>query len=146
VGLIDSLPKGPVGIDTAIVIYLVERHELYLPVLRPLFEAADAGERELVTSAITLLEVLVVPYRAGDVVLAARYEDLLTRSRGLHFVEIDRAVLRAAAQLRGMHGVRTPDAIQIAAALARGCESFLTNDRRLSSLPNLPVVQLRDHL
>jgi predicted nucleic acid-binding protein len=144
--LIESLPKGPVGIDTAIVIYLVERHERYLPVLRPLFEAADAGEREFVTSALTLLEVLVVPYRAGDVVLAARYEDLLTRSRGLHFVEIDRAVLRAAAQLRGMHGVRTPDAIQIAAALARGCESFLTNDRRLSSLPNLPVVQLRDHL
>jgi predicted nucleic acid-binding protein len=146
VGLIESLPEGPVGVDTAIVIYLVERHELYLPVLRPLFEAADAGERQLVTSAITLLEVLVVPYRAGDTALAARYEDLLTRSRGLDLVEIDRTILRAAAQLRGVHGARTPDAIQVAAALARRCQSFLTNDRRLPSLPNLLVVQLRDHL
>jgi predicted nucleic acid-binding protein len=146
VGLIESLPEGAVAIDTAIVIYLVERHERYLPVIRPLFEAADEGKLSLVTSGITLLEVLVVPYRAGDLALATRYEALLTRSRGLELIEIDRAVLRAAAQLRGVHGARTPDAIQMAAALTRRCGSFLTNDRRLPDLPNLTLVQLRDHL
>jgi hypothetical protein len=35
-----------------------------------------------VTSALTLLEVLVALYRAGDGVLAEHYEALLTRSRG----------------------------------------------------------------
>jgi len=32
----------------------------------PLFAAADRGEFSIVTSAVTLMEVLVVPYRAGD--------------------------------------------------------------------------------
>jgi predicted nucleic acid-binding protein len=144
VGLIASLPEGPVAIDTAIVIYLMERNERYLPVVRPLFDAADRGGLELVTSAVTLLEVLVVPYRAGDADLAARYEALLTRSRGLTMVDLDRPLLRAAAQLRAVHGVRTPDALQLAAALTRRCGCFLTNDRRMPELPTLPVVQLRE--
>src|SRR5437016_4924752 len=46
-------------------------------------------------SALTLLEVLVIPYRSGDHLLAGRYEALLTRSRGVHVVEISRDHLRA---------------------------------------------------
>lgn len=45
----------------------------------------------IVTSAVTLLEVLVVPYRAGNLALATRYEEILTRSRGVVLREIDRA-------------------------------------------------------
>jgi hypothetical protein len=40
---------------------------------------------------LTLLEVLVVPYRAGNRLLAERYEALLTRSRGIRLVDICRA-------------------------------------------------------
>jgi predicted nucleic acid-binding protein len=137
---------SPVAIDTAIVIYFIERHERYVDVVRPLFEAADRGELELVTSGVTLLEVLVAPYRAGDAGLAERYEALLTRSRGLTMVDLGRPVVRAAAQLRAIHRLRTPDALQIAAALSRGCSSFLTNDRRLPSLPTLGVHQLAEFM
>jgi predicted nucleic acid-binding protein len=140
------LPGGPVAIDTAIVIYFAERNDRYIEVVRPIFEAADRGEVRLVTSAITLLEVLVVPYRAGDVVLARRYEELLSRSRGLTLVDVGRPVLRAAAHLRAVHGVRTPGAIQLAAGLTERCGCFLTNDRSLPDLPTLPVLQLADHL
>lgn len=143
--LIDELPNGSrVAIDTAPVIYFVERHPRFLQVVRPLFEAADAGRIELVTSAVTLLEVLVVPYRAGDADLARRYEALLTRGRGLTLVELGRPILRAAAQLRAVHATPTPDALQLAAALSGRCCAFVTNDRRLPSLPNLAVLQLRD--
>ena len=96
------------------------------------------------TSAITLIEVLVVPYRAGNLPLADRYEALLTRSRGLQLVEIDRAQLRSAAQLRALYQLRTPDALQLAAALTSQCAVFLTNDRRMPRLPNLRVLQLND--
>jgi predicted nucleic acid-binding protein len=144
VGLIDELPAGAVAVDTAIFIYLIEGHPRYLPAILPLFEAADRGDVELVTSAVTLLEVLVVPYREGDLALAERYEALLTRSRGVLLVELERNLIRAAAQLRAVHGVRTPDALQLAAGLTARCGSFLTNDRRIPSFPGLPVVQLDD--
>ena len=143
-GLIEAIGVGPVGLDTAILIYLIEEHERYLPAVEPVFAAIDAGELEAVTSGLTLLEVLVVPYRAGNVRLAERYEDLLTRSRGMRMLDIDRDVLRAAAQLRAVTGIKTPDSIQLAAALVADCPVFLTNDRALPEIPGLRVLQLSD--
>ena len=91
------------------MIYFIEEHPKFLPMILPLFRDADQGRRQLVTSAITLLEVLVVPFRAGDRILADRYEALLTRSRGVRLVDVTRDQLRAAAQLRAASGIRTPD-------------------------------------
>jgi len=51
-----------------------------------------------------LLELLVVPYRAGDRALADRHEALLTRSRGIRLIDITREQLRAAAVTKGMLG------------------------------------------
>lgn len=103
---------GPVAIDTAVFIYLIEEHPLYLPLVEPLFTAIDAGRLRAVTSSLTLLEVLVVPLRAGDALLAARYEAALTHTRGLRLLEIDRHALRAAAALRAAYPrLRTPDAL-----------------------------------
>jgi predicted nucleic acid-binding protein len=146
VGLSEDLGRGRIGIDTAVFIYFIEEDCRFLPLVEPLFAEADAGGRELVTSALTLLEVLVVPMRAGDEELANRYEQLLTRSRGLRLVELSREQLRAAAQLRARTGIKTPDALQLVAAVTSGCTSFVTNDRRLPSIPGTRVVQLSDYL
>lgn len=138
--------RGAVGIDTAVFIYFIEEQPKFLPLIEPLFKQADEGRRELITSALTLLEVLVVPYRAGNRLLADRYEALLTRSRGIRFVDLTREQLRAAAQLRAVTGVKTPDALQLVAALTAGCTTFLTNDRRLPAIPGLRVLQLASYL
>lgn len=141
-GLIDELGPGPVALDTAIFIYFIEEHPQFLPQVLPLFEAADAGRRELVTSGLTLLEVLVVPYRRRHLAVAERYEVLLTRSRGVRLVELSRDQLRAAAQLRAASGAKTPDALQIVAAISAGCRTFVTNDRRMPQISGLRVIQL----
>ena len=143
--LIDDLGAGPVGIDTAIIIYLIEENQRFSPVIAPLFEAADAGELELVVSALTLLEVLVVPYRAGNIALAERYEAVLTRSRGVRMIDLTREHMRLAAQLRAASSVATPDALQLATCLASRCSAFVTDDRRLPSIPGLRIIQLRDY-
>lgn len=142
--MIEGLGAGPIGLDTAPFIYFMERHPTYAPLLRQLFVAADTGSVELVTSEVTLLEVLVAPYRAGALALADRYEALLTRGRGVRMVPLARPILRAAAQLRARYGIRAPDALQLAAALGAGCSAFVTNDRRLPDLPGLKVVQLAE--
>lgn len=133
------------GLDSAIFIYFMEEHPRYLPVVEPVFQAIDEGRLEAVTSAVTLLETLVVPYRAGDSSLADRYEALLRRSRGLRLIEIDLPLLRAAALLRATVGGRAPDALQIASALSAGCKVVLTNDRRMRSPGGIDVLQLEDY-
>lgn len=55
-----------------VFIYFIEEEPRFLPHILPLFEEADRGSRVLVTSALTLLEVPVVPYRAGYRQLAER--------------------------------------------------------------------------
>src|SRR3981081_1828560 len=126
-GLMADLGRGPVGVDTAIFIYFIEERPQFLPLAEPLFREADEGRRELITSALTLLEVLVVPYRSGDHLLAGRYEALLTRSRGVRVGDISRDHLRAAAELRAATGVKTPDSLQVVAALAARLTRLLPN-------------------
>jgi len=88
VGLTDDLGPGPLGLDTAIFVYYIEEHPRYLSLVEPVFEGIDRGRWRAVTSGVTLLETLVVPYRIGDDALADRYEALLTRSRGLTLVDL----------------------------------------------------------
>jgi predicted nucleic acid-binding protein len=146
-GLREDIGPGPTALDTALFIYYIEENEVFLPLVAPIFEDVAAGRREVVTSSLTLLEVLVVPYRAGNLALAERYEACLSRSRGVRLVDIGRSQLRIAAQLRAIHpSVRTPDALQLAAALATGCSTFVTNDRDLPALAGLGVVKLRSYL
>lgn len=144
-GLMDDLGRGPVAVDTVVFIYFIEEHPRFLPLLEPLFKEVAAGRREMITSALTLLEVLVVPYRSGDHLLAEQYEALLTRSRGVRVVEISRDHLRTAAKLRAATGIRTPDSLQLAAAMIAGCNVFLTNDRDLPSFPELRTLQLSSY-
>jgi hypothetical protein len=96
VGLIEDLGRGPVTLDTAVFMYFMEEHPRFLPVVESVFAAVEGARLQAVTSAVTLLETLVLPYRSGDADLAERYEALLTRSRGIRFVDLDRALLRPA--------------------------------------------------
>lgn len=145
-GLIEDLKPGPVALDTQVFIYFIEEDEQYLPLVKPLFEAIDRNALIGATSGLTLMEVLVVPYRIGNFSLADRYEALLTRSRGLRFIDIDRPLLKAAARLRAAFRLKPPDAIQVAAAMVAHCQAFVTNDKRIPAMPGLKVVQLENYL
>ena len=141
-GLIERIGPGPVAVDTAIFVHFIEEHPVYLPEVEPLFQEAAAGRRELVTSSLTLLELLVVPYRNGNRRLAAQYEAVLTQGRGIKMVDVSIEHIRIAAQLRASTKVATPDALQLAAALDQRCGVFLTNDRRVPDITGLRVVKL----
>lgn len=145
-GLLTAIGDGPIGLDSAIFIYFIERNPLYHPIVRPLFQALSEGRFLGVTSGLTLMETLVVPLRVGNTVVAHQYERFLTRSGNLHLVPLDFDLLRAAAHVRATTRLKTPDAIQVASALSVGCPTFLTNDGRIPSLPGLRVLQLEDYI
>ncbi len=145
-GLLSDLGSGPIALDTSIFIYFIEEHPVYLPLVEPIFEAMDRGEFEAVTSSLTLLEVLVIPFRFANMALIDRYETLLTKSQGLRLVDLDRDFLRSVAQVRAATRAKAPDAMQLAAAMAAGCPVFLTNDDRIPNVPGLQILRLEDYL
>lgn len=131
-----------VGLDTAPLIYFIEENPTYLETIRPFFVAMDRGEFRVVTSTVTLLEVLVHPFRRGEKELAQQYRDILLGAEGLITISLSQDITEVAARLRASHNIRTPDAIQMATALRAGASHFLTNDVRLPSLPELKVLVL----
>lgn len=143
-----TLPSGgAVYVETPAVIYTVEPHPAYAPLLRPLWEAAQAQSIQIITSELTLLEALVHPLRRQDVVLQAAYERLLLSTQEVKLLPLTQDVLCEAARLRAViPGLRTPDALHAATALLAGCALFLTNDNGFRRVPGLPLVILDDVL
>jgi predicted nucleic acid-binding protein len=127
-----------IGLDTAPLIYFIEENPTYIEKVRVFFEAMERGNFLVVTSTVTLLEVLVHPLRGNNIELAAEYRDILLNSR-LMMLEVSSDIAEQAARLRAIHHIRTPDAIQIRAALQAGATHFFTNDIRL---PNIPSIQI----
>ena len=143
--LIKKLTRsGIAGIDTSIFIYHLEAHEKYAALTQKIFSSLESGKWQGVASTITLMEINVHPWRLGREDVARKYEALLMNFPHLNIINIDRDIARIAAQLRARFEVRPPDALQVAASLLNEAHSFLTNDRRLSSLQTIIDIILLD--
>jgi len=132
--------------DTAPIIYFIEKNPKYLGVLKPVFLEIDSGRIEAITSTITLLEVLVHPFRTKNDILAEKYRDILLYSGGLTTFEIFHEVSEMSSKLRAKYSIRTPDAIQIAVGLLYRASKFLTNDSALKKVSDIDVLVLDDFL
>ena len=145
-GLVDELRGLRICIDTAPFIYFIEKNPKYLSMLRPFFAEINAGEIDALTSTITLLEVLVLPFKTKNESLAEKYRDILLYAEGLTTFEIFHEVSELSSKLRAKYSIRTPDAIQIAVGIIYGADAFLTNDSSLKKVNDIRVVILEDFL
>ena len=116
--------------DTNLFVYLIEDRGERAEQVVALREWMIERDDELMTSALTLGEVLVKPMESGDEALMRRYEHAIgTVATVLPFD--DRAAPRFA-EIRRDRSIRAPDAIQLACASAASLDLFVTNDDRLS--------------
>jgi len=117
--------------DTNLFIYLFEDYgELSMKVKSLRRKMLERGD-QLLTSALTLGELLVKPTEKGAVDLCKSYEDALARSAVL--IPFDAKAAVHYARLRCDRSLRAPDAIQLACAGAARVDLFFTNDDRLQS-------------
>jgi len=145
VGTLILPASGLVYVDANCVIYTVEKHPVYGPLLQPLWRAAQAKTLEVVSSELVLLETLVGPIKNGNTSLQTTYEQAL-QGTDMQMIPITQPVLREAASLRATTKLRTPDAIHAATALHAGCVLFVTNDVGYRSVSYLNLVILDDLL
>jgi predicted nucleic acid-binding protein len=118
--------------DTNIFIYFFEDRGTQGGTARNLRERMlDRGD-QLITSAMTVGEILVKPRENRDLELCQRYEESITATSLILSFDLNAA--RRYSMLRLDRTLRAPDAIQLACAAAVGVDLFITNDNRLSNL------------
>jgi predicted nucleic acid-binding protein len=143
-GWVEDLRGKTVGLDTAPLIFYIEDHPTYGDLLAPFFEAVRSGEIRIVTSTVTLLEVLVHPLKHGDESLAHEYNDILLSSPHIVTIPVTPATAQTAAELRAHRKLKTPDAIRLATAINHRADAFLTGDRDFGDFDLLRTIRVRE--
>lgn len=135
-----------VGIDTAVFIYQVEENPQYVGLTERIFAWLEGPNAHGVTSTITMLELLVHPYRDSDSEQADNFYALLSTYPHLEWLPLTLTLADRAAHLRADHNLRTPDAIQAATALVEKATGFISNDYAFRKIEELDVLILDELL
>jgi predicted nucleic acid-binding protein len=128
-------------LDANALIALVEGRN---SALATLVSSARAGRVRVISSMLTLAEVLVGPLRSGDDGLAASYERFFGEASFLMAEPVTTEILLRAARIRAATSNRLADAIHVATAESAGCAHFLSADRRLRVFPPMVLVDFDD--
>ena len=84
------------------------------------------------------------PVRIGDDTMGERFADAIRSIENLHVVPVSLEIAVEAELVGGRTSLTLADAIHLATARVAGASAFVTNDRRLRSMPMLDVIQLAD--
>ncbi len=123
--------------DTNVFVYLFEDYEPFSSMVEATWRRMIQRRDQLITSAMTLGELLVKPSKLGQASLVQEY-DRIIRSRA-QVLNFDASVAWRYASLRATHTLRNADAIQLACASHFGVDLFITNNKQLHKL-NVPGI------
>ncbi len=141
-----GLPTGHerIGLDTNVFIYFLEDHPRYGAWCASLFDRIERGHNPAVTSTVTLLELLVQPYRDQKQELAQKIFALAGTYPTLEWVPMSIDIVDRAAELRARYRLSTPDAIQLATAIGSQAACFYGNDRSLRRVKDIECFIVDD--
>ncbi len=148
--LTDVLPEGAsVLIDTSVVLAYLTGTESTSALAVELFDRCLAtGRNAGAVSAVTVMELLVRPIRAGPSAVAT-VEGFLRHFADLRILPVDYANAREAARIRAIAGFSAPDALIVAGLVTGHIDVLVTNDaswpaRLQVALPGASICVLRD--
>lgn len=135
------LRRHPViGLDSNLLIYLIEEHPEYHRLAVKIFGSIETGRNTGVCSTLSLLEVLVQPYRESNDELVNQFYALLTTYPHLQWIELSIGIADLGAQLRAKYQLKTPDAILAATSIEAGATGFIGNDSQLKRISELDIL------
>lgn len=109
-----------------------------------MFELIERGQNAAVTSTVTLLELLVQPYRDQKDELAPKIFALTSTYPKIEWVPVTMNLADRAAELRAHYRLSTPDAIQLATAIGNKAVRFYGNDRGLRRVEEIECILVQD--
>ncbi len=115
--------------DTNLFIYLFEDYGSLSKTVAQMRSRMLERQDQLLTSTLTLGEILVKPTERQDTDLCRKYEQAISSAATL--IAFDVKAARVYAALRSERSLKAPDAIQLACAASAKVDLFVTNDDRL---------------
>ena len=128
-----------IGIDTPVIIYLLEKNPQYVAAVRNLMRRVQSGEYSASFSSIGLIEILTGPKRQGRYDIAAKYRETIIHFPNFTIRGINENIVDCASDLRAKYGIATPDAIHIATAIDFGAKKFITSDKGLRKVTEIII-------
>lgn len=115
--------------DTNLFIYFLEGDNASATATKALRTNMLARGDQLLTSFLTLAEILVKPWERGEIQRCREIEKALSRAAVM--IPFDQPAAWKYAAIRRDRSLRAADAVQLACAAAADTDLFITNDRRL---------------
>ena len=130
--------------DTSPLIYFLDENSIFKTKMNEIFYEILNGEIQFTTSAVTVEEFLVFPYRNNDYSAVESFWTFINEGN-IDILQIDNAVAVEAAKIRAEYKhFKTMDALQLAAAICGGCDLFLTNDKQLKQFDKIKCVTVEE--
>ena len=115
--------------DSNLFIYFLEGSDERAKATKRLRQNMIERGDQLLTSTLTLGEILVKPTAQGDQARCRLYEDVLGETAVI--LPFDLKTARRYAAIRSSTSIKGPDAVQLACASEAGVDLFVTNDNHL---------------
>jgi predicted nucleic acid-binding protein len=119
--------------DSNLFIYLFEKNAEWSPRVVQFRQRMLQRRDDLLTSCLTVGEVLTKPKELGNATLEKAYLNFFS-GESVELVAFNLDAAKIYGDIRRRERVRPADAIQLACAAAAGTDLFVTNDDRLSKL------------
>jgi predicted nucleic acid-binding protein len=135
-----------IGLDTSVFIYQLEANPHYVELTDAIFAWLEEPGHSAVTSTLTMLELLVLPYRQSSERRVDEFYGLLGTYPNLEWVAPELEIADAAARIRAVYRLRTPDAVQAATSIRAGASGIITNDAVFGRFEGVETLVLDDLL
>lgn len=132
-----------IALDSNVLIYLLEDAGALADAGQAILDGVESGRADAAIASVALTEVLAGAATRGDDELFERLDGDIWSIPGLTVIPMDRRIAVEAARARGQgHGLA--DAIHLATARHSEATCFVTNDRRVRSIPGVEVILLSE--
>jgi predicted nucleic acid-binding protein len=91
-----------------------------------------------------MTDILVGPYRVGDIRRARIFRSWLADFPNLDWIAPDLEIANLGARLRAEHKLSVVDALQAATAIRSGATALIGNDAAFKRVPGIEILLLDD--